>query len=110
MIKPEQSAKWYPSSNQLKDPQSTERSFRNLLDMFYQLQDSHAALQSHVKQNGAGGAGNGAVGASKEAVPAGNSASITRVLGLPVEPSDTTQLADGTVLTYVAATRSFKFQ
>jgi len=98
MIKTEQNSRWYPSSHQLKDPQSTERSFRNLLDMFYQLQDSHAELQSKVKQNG------------KEAVPAQtNTASITRVLGLPVEPSDTTQLADGTVLTYVAATRSFKF-
>ena len=98
MIKPEQNARWYPSHTQLKDPQSTERSFRNLLDMFYQLQDSHAELKSQVKQNG------------KEAVPAQtNTASITRVLGLPVEPSDTTQLADGTVLTYVAATRSFKF-
>jgi hypothetical protein len=68
--------------------------------MFYELQDSHAELQSQLKQN---------EGANKEAVPAGNTASITRVLGLPVEPSDTTQLADGTVLTYVAATRSFKF-
>ena len=98
MNKPKQNARWYPSDNQLKDPKSTERSFRNLLDMFYQLQDSHAELKSQVKQNG------------KEAVPAQtNTASITRVLGLPVEPSDTTQLADGTVLTYVAATRSFKF-
>ena len=96
----EQSARWYPSSHQLKDPQSSERAFRNLLDMFYQLQDSHATLQSQIKQNDS----------SKEAVPAQtNTASITRVLGLPVEPSDTTQLADGTVLTYVAATRSFKF-
>ena len=94
----EQNARWFPSHEQLKDPQSTERSFRNLLDMFYQLQDSHAELQSHVKQS------------NKEAVPAQtNTASITRVLGLPVEPSDTTQLADGTVLTYVAATRSFRF-
>lgn len=98
MIKKEQDVRWYPSANQLKDPQSSERSFRQLLDMFYQLHDSHTTLQAQVKQ-----------GANKEAVPAGNSASITRMLGLPVEPSDTTKLADGTVLTYVAATRSFKF-
>jgi len=97
--------RWYPSHDQLKDPQSTERSFRETLRMLYELQDSHAALQAQLKQTG------------KEAVPAGtanpanttNSASVTRLLGLPVQPSDTTQLADGTVLTYVAATRSFKF-
>jgi hypothetical protein len=96
----EQIGDWYPSSHQLKDPDSTERAFRQLLDQFYELRNSHSALQSQVKQNG---------GANKEAVPAGNSASDQRMLGLPVEPSDTTQLADGTVLTYVAATRSFKF-
>ena len=38
-----------------------------------------------------------------------NNAAITRILGLPVEPSDTSQLADGATLKYVAATRSFKF-
>ena len=92
-------ARWYPSHSQLKDPQSTERAFREVLRQLYDLQDSHTALQAQVKQNGSG----------KEAVPAGNTASITRFLGLPVDPSDTTQLADGTVLTYVAATRSFKF-
>lgn len=95
----DKNARWYPSHAQLKDPQSTESSFRQVLDMFYQLHDSHMALQEQIK----------AQGANKEAVPAGNTASITRVLGLPVEPSDTTQLADGTVLTYVAATRSFRF-
>ena len=94
-----QQNRWYPSADQLKDPQSTERSVREILRQLYDLQDSHAALQAHIKQNGTG----------KEAVPAGNSASITRILGLPVQPSDTTQLTDGTVLTYVAAERTFKF-
>jgi len=46
----EKSTRWYPSSEQLKDPQSSERAFRNLLDMFYQLQDSHSALQAKVDQ------------------------------------------------------------
>ena len=91
-------ARWYPSSQQLKDPQSTERSLREVLRMFYDLQDKHEALQDQVKN-----------GANKEAVPAGNTASISRLLGLPIEPSDTTQLADGTVLTYVKASRRFEF-
>jgi hypothetical protein len=102
MKTPEREVRWYPSHIQLKDPQSTERAFREVMRMFYELQDSHRELQSQVK--------NGANGASKEAVPAGNTASITRLLGLPVEPSDTTQLADGTVLTYSATTRTFRFQ
>lgn len=96
----EQTAKWYPSSNQLKDPQSTERSFRNLLDMFYQLQDSHAALQQQVKSSSG----------TPSTSPQTNTASVTRLLGLPVFPSDTTQLADGTVLTYKAAQRAFVFE
>jgi hypothetical protein len=94
----EKDIRWYPSSNQLKDPSSTERSFRQLLDMFYSLHDSHTALQSQVKQNGQ----------PAQAQPT-SAASNTRLLGLPVEPSDTTQLADGTVLTYVKATRKFQF-
>jgi len=97
----DKSVRWYPTHMQLKDPQSTERSFRETLRMLYELQDSHEQLKAQIK--------NGSQGANKEAVPAGNSASDQRMLGLPVEPSDTTQLADGTVLTYVAATRSFKF-
>jgi len=97
-MKPEQLNDWYPSSHQLKTPEDTERTLREVLRQFYTLRDSHAALQDQVKQS------------NKEAVPAQtNTASITRFLGLPVDPSDTTKLADGTVLTYVAATRSFKF-
>jgi len=85
----ENSTRWYPSHDQLKDPQSTERSFRETLRMLYELQDSHAALQAQLKQS------------NKEAVPAQtNTASIQRFLGLPVEPADTTQLADGVVPTY----------
>ena len=95
----EQIGDWWPSAHQLKTPEDTERAFRQLLDQFYALRNSHSELKAQVKN-----------GANKEAVPAQtNTASITRVLGLPVEPSDTTQLADGTVLTYVAATRSFRF-
>ena len=80
----EKQARWYPSHAQLKDPQSTERSMREVLRMLYELQDSHAALQSQVKN-----------GQSAPAQPT-NTASNTNLLGLPVEPSDTTQLADGT--------------
>src|SRR5262249_24373368 len=91
--------RWYPSHAQLKDPQSTERAFREALRMFNDLHDSHTALQVQVKQNG-----------QAPAQQPTNTASVTRLLGLPVIPSDTTQLADGTVLTYKAAQRAFVFQ
>ena len=92
--------RWFPSHEQLKDPQSTERSFRETLRMLYDLQDSHAALQAQIKDR-----------AGKEAVPAEtNTASVSRLLGLPIIPSDTTQLADGTVLTYKASQRAFVFE
>jgi hypothetical protein len=94
----EQMARWYPSPHQLKDPQSTERAFRQVLDMFYSLHDSHTALQSQVKQ-----------GSEPAQAQSPNTASEQRFLGLPVKPSDTTQLADGTVLTFVKASRRFEF-
>jgi hypothetical protein len=93
-----ENARWYPSHAQLKDPQTTERSFRQVLDMFYQLQDSHAALQEKIGKQ-----------SSQSTSTPTNTASVTNMLGLPVHPADTTQLADGTKLTYVAAKRRFEF-
>ena len=88
-------SRWYPSSAQLRDPQATERSFRNLLDMFYQLQDS----QPQVSQP-----------SQPAASVSTDTASITRLLGLPVQPADTTQLTDATVLTYDKLNRRFNFK
>jgi len=98
-MKPEQLNDWYPSSHQLKTPEDTERTLREVLRQFYTLRDSHAALQDQVKQN------------SKEAVPAQtNTASVQRFLGLPVEPADTTQLTNGAVPTYDKTNRRWVCQ
>ncbi len=70
--------------------------------MFYDLQDSHTALKAKVNSPPV-------VGTRASQVPQVNTAAVTNMLGLPVEPSDTTQLTDGTKLTYVAAERKFKF-
>jgi hypothetical protein len=94
--------RWYPSHEQLKDPQSTERSFRETLRILYDLQDSHAALQAQVKSSQAA--------SPQSSASSTSTASVSRLLGLPVEPSDTTQLADGTTLTYDKNNRRFVFK
>jgi hypothetical protein len=89
---------WWPSPHQLTNPKELEQAFRETLRQLYELRNSHAALQEKIGKQ-----------SSQPVVTSTNTASISRLLGLPIDPSDTTQLADGTVLTYVAATRSFKF-
>ncbi len=95
-------AKWYPSSEQLKDPQSTERAFRELLRMHYALTEQVGTLHKKVDTMPA------MAGTKASQVP--NSAAVTNILGLPISPSDTTQLADGATLKYNKATRNFSFQ
>jgi hypothetical protein len=69
--------------------------------MHYSLSDRVGTLHETVSKM--------PVMAGTKASQVPNSAAVTNILGLPIEPSDTTQLADGTSLKYVAATRSFKF-
>jgi hypothetical protein len=47
--------------------------------------------------------------AKTNGTPSPTNAAITRMLGLPVIPDDTTTLTDGNVLTYVKASRAFRF-
>jgi hypothetical protein len=96
----ESQERWYPTINQLGDAPSLERAFREVLRLHYQTVDQLNELRSSMKTPTGGGAGPGA---------AVNTAAITNLLGLPVQPSDTTTLADGATLKYVKATRSFKF-
>ena len=90
-------ANWFPSTQQLSSPDELERSFRETLRQLYSMQDKVDELHKKVNAPAPKQTGNP------------NTASASKILGLPVEPSDTSQLADGTVLTYVLATRSFKF-
>lgn len=89
-------SRWYPSSSQLTTPDEHERAMRETLRQLYDLQDKFNEL--HKKVN------------TPAPAQQTNTAAVTRILGLPIKPSDTSQLADGTVLTYVAATRSFEFK
>lgn len=94
-------AKWYPSQDQLKDPATTTRTLRVVLDRLYALQDSHVALQqSHA-----------ALQQKVAAGPAQTQGPVnTKLLGLNVEPVDTNSLANGAALKYNSARGTFSFQ
>jgi len=95
----EQLKDWYPSANQLTDPAKLEQAFREVLRLHYSERGRVDGL--HAKVNTP----------AKLVPPPSQSqtASITNILGLPIFPSDTTQLADGTKLTWVAASKRFEF-
>ena len=82
---------WYPSQEQLKDPVSTERSLRRVLQIVYGMRNV-----STVPGAGKSGTGPQSFGSA--------------INGLPVEPFDPTTLTDGTKLTWVAANRRFEFK
>jgi hypothetical protein len=100
--------RWWPTQGQLgkqteeglaPTTEHLERTFREVLRLHYELVDSHEELLKKVSTLKT---------PPKPAQPT-NTASITRILGLPIQPSDTSQLADGTKLTWVAAERVFRF-
>lgn len=92
--------RWYPSKEQLKDPDAVERSFRQLLTQHYDLQDRFAAL--HAKVHGSASAPQGP--------PPGSGPTDSMILGLRVAPVDTQTLADGTKLTWVKKDGNFQFK
>lgn len=94
---------WYPTTNQIGKPADLERTLRRVLQLHYDLSERVAGMAK--EQQAALVAGTKA-----SQVPPVNTAAVTNMLGLPIVPSDTTQLADGTKLTYVAASRNFQFK
>ena len=91
--------RWYPTTQQLKDPSALERSFRQLLDQHYALQDEHNALLARVNTHVEKPTG----------PPPGSGPTDTMLLGLRVEPVDSRTLANGATLKWVAADGRFKF-
>lgn len=92
------SGRWYPSSSQLKDAPSTEQAFRRLLDMHYDLVESHTALQGQVKPAG-----------KTEGPPPGSGPTDTMLLGLRVVPVDVSTLANGATLKWNRTKGQFEF-
>jgi hypothetical protein len=91
-------SRWFPTSGQLKDPDSLERALRQVLTQHYALQDKFDALQK----------------AHSETPPAPseipNGPSNTKVCGLPVEPVDTQTMANGATLKFNKTRGTFSFQ
>lgn len=92
-------SRWFPTTQQLKDPEALERAFRQVLTQHYALQDSMAAA---AKSGGKEQAGSSPAEA--------NGPSTTKLLGLNVEPVDTQTLANGATLKYNASRGTFSFQ
>jgi hypothetical protein len=94
-------ARWFPTTEQLKDPAATERAFRQVLTQFYALQDRVNAMTI-----GAVGAASGKPAA--EPAP-GNGPADSILVGLNIAPVDTTTLANGATLQYDKAAGNLKF-
>jgi hypothetical protein len=98
---------WYPQADQLKDPATTARALKQVLDQFYALQDQHDALRkAHNELQSK--VGSGTTGTSVH--PPGSGPSDSMVLGLRILPVDVQTLADGTKLTFVKKDGNFQFK
>ena len=95
--------RWYPSRNQLKDPESLERTLRQVLHQHYTLQDQFAAL---LKAKSVAAAPTTSAPAGP---PPGSGPTDTMLCGLYVAPIDTTKLADGATLKYSKTNGNFHF-
>lgn len=89
-------SRWFPSQEQLKDPNSLQQVFQQLLTKHYALQDHVEKLVNPVK-------GEGAAPAATD-TPTG-----TKILGLHVVPVDTQTLDDGAMLKFDKKAGNFKF-
>ncbi len=91
--------RWYPSSQELKDPAALERSFRQLLTQHYTLQDQFNDLKSKPS----------APATSSPAPASTDSPAGTKFLGLHVAPVDTQTLVDGATLKFNKKAGNFQF-
>jgi hypothetical protein len=92
---------WYPTTNQLGNPQQLEVAFRQALNKIYELQQQIAALQAAQPAAAAATAPSGP--------PPGSGPADSMLLGLRVGPADTTNLANGATLKFNKAAGNFQF-
>jgi hypothetical protein len=97
----EQKSRWYPTSLQLKDPEWTERSFRQMLKQHYDLQDQVSAMREQMASDGRR--------TGKKGPPPGSGPADSMLLGLRVSPVDTSTLADGATLKFSKANGNLEF-
>lgn len=92
-----------PTTQHLDTPEKLMMVFKQVLDQHYALRDAHAETLRQLHQLRA------QVNAPQPRFPRGSGPTDTIVLGLPVQPIDTQQLADGAALKFEKATGSLKF-
>lgn len=95
-------SRWFPTSNQLKEPGAIERAFRQLLIQHYTLVDQHNTLANKV----------GTLAAKSQprsGPPPGSGPTDSMLLGLPVTPVDSQTLTDGATLKFSKKTGTFTF-
>lgn len=101
MSQPSKQNRWYPQADQLKDPHTTQRALKQVLDQLYSLQDAHTELQkSHAELQSKVKAG---------ATETSNGPANTKIAGLYVAPVDVNTLANGATLKFVKASGHFEF-
>jgi hypothetical protein len=93
-----QGSPWYPTRNQIHTPETLEITLRRILDQHYAL----------ANQVGTAGGARSDPPAAKP-VERGPGPASTKLLGIDVEPVDTSTLADGATLKYSKARGTFFF-
>jgi hypothetical protein len=92
--------RWYPTKEQLKDPDSVERAFRQMLTQHYALKDQADATDAAIPKSTTSSTG----------PPPGCGPTDSQICGLYVTPVDVKTMTDGVKLTYVKATGQFTFK
>jgi hypothetical protein len=95
---PDPSNRWFPTKVQVSDPESVERTMRQTLTQLYSLQDQHNALKAQVSKPAAVPTGS----------PPGSGPTDTQICGLPVAPVDTSQIGDGSSITWSSTNGNFQ--
>jgi hypothetical protein len=90
--------RWYPTTEQLKDPVALERTLRQMLSQHYSLVDKVGAMNDKPEETKPSGP------------PPGSGPSDSMICGLRVAPVDTQTLADGARLTFVKSQGHFQFK
>jgi len=89
------SGRWFPTVNQVNDPDSTERSFRQTLTQQYALEDQLSGINKQIKNP------------TPEQTNSGPA--NTKLLGLNVTPIDTSQTPYGSAPVFIPGTQQITF-
>lgn len=95
--------RWQPTPTQLDTPEKMATAFKQLLTQHYALVDAHAATAQALSEAQA------KLSAPAPNPPVGLGPADTVLLGVPVAPIDTQQLANGASLKYDKANGRFAF-